>query len=143
LVDSGPRRPGTDSLTQTSTVNNVCGCLSVLAKLLGAEHHADSSSRRERSYAPMNLQKFQALLARAILLPLVLAILLGVALFWTVRSLNSAAAWVDHTDEVIGQSNYLLKLIVDMETSLRGYVITGDDAFLQPYQQATPLVPQQ
>jgi CHASE3 domain sensor protein len=73
----------------------------------------------------MNLQKFQALLARAILLPLVLALLLGGVLFWAVRSLNNAAARVDHSDEVISQSNYLLKLFIDMETGLRAYVITG------------------
>jgi PAS domain S-box-containing protein len=90
----------------------------------------------------MNLHKFRVLLARAVLLPLVLAILLAAVLFWAVRSLNSAAAWVDHSDEVISQSNYLLKLIIDMETSLRGYVITGNEDFLQPYQQAAPVVPQ-
>ena len=91
----------------------------------------------------MNLQKFRALLARAILLPLLLAILLGAVLFWAVRDLNNAAALVDRSDQVISQTNSLLKLIVDMETGLRAFVITGDELFLQPYNEARPIVSQQ
>jgi CHASE3 domain sensor protein len=48
--------------------------------------------------------------------------------------------WVDHTDQVIGQSRRLLKLTVDMETGERGFLVTGNEVFLQPYQEASKVV---
>src|SRR5258706_9753596 len=41
--------------------------------------------------------------------------------------------WVDHTHEVLNEFNLLLAASVDAETGVRGYVISGDEAFLEPY----------
>lgn len=91
----------------------------------------------------MNIAKFRALLARAVLLPLILALVLGGVLLWAVNDLRNVADWADRTDQAIFESNYLLKLIIDMEAGLRGYVIAGQDSFLDPYNQAVQLVPGQ
>lgn len=50
-----------------------------------------------------------------------------------VLSLLDTAAWVDHTHEVIGTARWLEKLVVDMETGERGFLIAGSDTFLEPY----------
>ncbi|MGK0178327.1 MAG: PAS domain S-box-containing protein [Nitrospinales bacterium] len=41
--------------------------------------------------------------------------------------------WVDHTQEVLKKANKIEKLIVDMETGQRGFLITGKEEFLEPY----------
>jgi PAS domain S-box-containing protein len=61
-----------------------------------------------------------------------MAALAGV-LLWQVSSLLSAAQLVRRTDAVIAQAHRLEKLLVDMETGERGYLITGDQRFLEPY----------
>jgi CheY-like chemotaxis protein/CHASE3 domain sensor protein len=39
---------------------------------------------------------------------------------------------------VIGQANEMLRLAVDRETSMRGFLITGDESFLAPYEAGGP-----
>ena len=89
----------------------------------------------------MDLKQFQILLSRAILVPMVVAVVLSGILLAVVLSQRNASDWVDHTDTVIAESNRLLGLVVDMETGLRGYLATGNRTFLQPYQEAGNVLP--
>lgn len=41
--------------------------------------------------------------------------------------------WVDHTHEVLGEFSQVLAASVDAETGVRGYVISGNEVFLEPY----------
>ncbi len=43
--------------------------------------------------------------------------------------------WVEHTHGVIGKANEILGSAVDMETGMRGYLLAGNEAFLEPYKQ--------
>ncbi|MCP3682224.1 MAG: response regulator [bacterium] len=43
---------------------------------------------------------------------------------------------VNDTKNIISKSQTLSKLIVDMETGQRGFIITGQESFLEPYNQA-------
>ena len=43
---------------------------------------------------------------------------------------------VYYTDDVLNEAHLLNKLIVDMETGQRGFVITGKEEFLEPYNEA-------
>src|SRR4051794_37234061 len=79
---------------------------------------------------------FRRTLARAISLPIFLLILLALIFLWQLNSLLDAAQWVDHTDQVITQAHTIQELLIDQETGLRGYVITGEQDFLEPYQRA-------
>jgi len=54
-------------------------------------------------------------------------------LLWETFDLNKSLQWVDHTDRVLDQSGHLLMLLIDMESGTRGYIVTGDEAFLHPY----------
>ena len=44
--------------------------------------------------------------------------------------------WVDHTHQVIASQRRVLSTLTDAETSARGYIISGREEFLEPYQQA-------
>ncbi|MCX7149924.1 MAG: PAS domain S-box protein [Rhodocyclales bacterium] len=73
--------------------------------------------------------KSLAALAGAILLAA-----LGVAVaFWTFQQIEEAAAVRKHTNAVVASADDWLSSMVDAETSMRGYVLTGDELFLQPY----------
>lgn len=48
---------------------------------------------------------------------------------------------VRHTYEVIGSLEAVLSLVKDVETGSRGYVITGDSTYLEPYLVALKLLP--
>ncbi len=41
--------------------------------------------------------------------------------------------WVNHTHEVLYEFDQVLVASIDVETGTRGYVITGNEAFLEPY----------
>ena len=41
--------------------------------------------------------------------------------------------WVDHTHEVLNEFSQVLAASVDAETGVRGFVISGNEAFLEPY----------
>ncbi|AMW05590.1 CHASE3 domain-containing protein [Gemmatimonas phototrophica] len=44
-----------------------------------------------------------------------------------------ATRWTDHTYEVIGVASDALAALVDMETGYRGFLVTGQEQFLEPY----------
>jgi CHASE3 domain sensor protein/protein-arginine kinase activator protein McsA len=48
---------------------------------------------------------------------------------------------VKHTFQVRGLLGDLISLLKDCETSQRGYLISGEEAYLQPYRQAVPALP--
>jgi CHASE3 domain sensor protein len=76
---------------------------------------------------------FRRLLARTIVLPPILLTALSAVFLGQIMYLLSSAEWVDHTDHVIANANALLKLFVDGETGMRGYLVTGQPVFLEPY----------
>src|ERR1700712_1484328 len=65
-------------------------------------------------------------------------ILLGVAIFSFRNSEKFIAsnAWVDHTNQVLNEFGQILALSVDAETGARGFVITGDEKYLEPFTNA-------
>ena len=88
----------------------------------------------------MDQQSFRKLLSRNIGLPLGVGLLGAVAFVAVIYYLLSAMQWVEHTDRVIGNANETLKLSIDMETGMRGFLITGDERFLDPYEVAKPRI---
>ncbi|MBI3805351.1 MAG: PAS domain S-box protein [Nitrospirae bacterium] len=57
----------------------------------------------------------------------------------TVR-LSATAEWVSHTRQVLEQIEALFSTLKDAETGERGYLITGDEIFLEPYHAAVSQV---
>ena len=60
----------------------------------------------------------------------------GFVSYWNTRIVNNDAAQVMHTHEVIISLEDLMSLAKDAETGQRGYLITGDDSYLEPYKKA-------
>src|SRR5271165_5819823 len=91
----------------------------------------------------MDQRSFQRLLRRTVLIPVVLLMLLAVTLLVEILTLTRSLKWVDHAEQVISNSRQLMRYMVDMETGVRGYHLTGDKSFLEPYEAAKPRVPEQ
>jgi PAS domain S-box-containing protein len=83
----------------------------------------------------MEYSKLESLLRQMILVPMGITAALAILLLWETFDLNRSLQSVDHTDQVLDQSGHLLTLLVDMESGTRGYIATGDESFLQPYQE--------
>lgn len=83
-------------------------------------------------------KEFRRILSKNITLPLAVGIASAILFIVLIVYLLSALKWVEHTETVIGKSNEVAKLTVDMQTGLRGYLITGKDEFLTPYRLAKP-----
>ena len=84
----------------------------------------------------INEARFNRLLTRSALLPLLLMAALSGLLIWQVNHLLRVFEWEGHSNEVIAQANLSQKLLLDRETGKRGYLLTGDPSFLQPYSAA-------
>jgi CHASE3 domain sensor protein len=67
-----------------------------------------------------------------------LACLVAIAVvsYLSVVRVNENRAWVEHTHEVLSNLESLLAATTDSETAERGYVITGDESYLEPYRLA-------
>jgi len=94
----------------------------------------------EKSHTPTDPATFKGILIRAIVLPLILLALVTGLFLWQIRRLLNTVGWVEHTDQVIAKANNAQKLLLDMETGFRGYVITAQPEFLDPYNQATATI---
>ncbi len=79
---------------------------------------------------------FNRIVLRTFLLPMGVMVIASISLAWLVGHLLGLANWVNTTDRVIAEARTCEKLAVDMETGLRGYLITGDPTFLQPFNEA-------
>jgi CheY-like chemotaxis protein/signal transduction histidine kinase len=90
--------------------------------------------------ASMDQRSFRKLLSRNVGLPLGVGLLGAVAFVAVINYLLNAMQWVEHTDRVIGNATETLKLSIDMETGMRGFLITGDERFLDPYEVAKPRI---
>ena len=64
---------------------------------------------------------------------LLLTALVVIPSFWAHRQIKTASAARKHTYEVLLRSEALLSAMRDAETGQRGYLLTGEDAFLEPY----------
>ena len=56
---------------------------------------------------------------------------------FTLRQVRESDDWVDHTRDVISNNQQLLLDVKDAESAERGYIITGDQSYLEPYQGAS------
>jgi PAS domain S-box-containing protein len=80
---------------------------------------------------------YRRLLVRVLALPIIALALLALTLVLGFRQVQLSARRVDHSDRVIASINNLVKLMVDEETGLRGFLLTRDNRFLEPYNEAS------
>ncbi len=85
-------------------------------------------------------QTFHAALSRVIILPLALFICCGLIGLYLFNQLATVIHWDRHSVEVLAAAHELEKNVIDLETGVRGFQLTGDPVFLDPYNLAQPRV---
>jgi len=89
----------------------------------------------------MNERSFQRLLRRTVAVPVALLGLLAIVLVIEILTLTGSLRLVDHTDQVITNARQAMRYMTDMESSARGFELTGDERFLKTFQNAESQVP--
>ncbi len=84
----------------------------------------------------MDERSFQKLLRRTVALPVFLLVVLAGILAVEIGVLSASLRWVDHSDQVISRMRQATRNVLEMETALRGYYLTGDRSFLDAYNEA-------
>jgi PAS domain S-box-containing protein len=65
-------------------------------------------------------------------------LLVAVLLYRNGRSFIESSEWVSHTHEVLAELETILSTLAEAQTATRGFIITGQEAFLEPYRAAAP-----
>src|SRR5258708_7171878 len=83
-----------------------------------------------------NMWTFGRKIAAGFTLAFLLLLGIGGVSYRSISALTSTSQLVTHTHKVLEHIADVLSLLKDAETGQRGYVITGDEAFLDPHQAA-------
>jgi signal transduction histidine kinase/ActR/RegA family two-component response regulator len=67
------------------------------------------------------------------LMPVFFLLFAAIVVLVFYNQIAQARAWVEHTHEVVTHARLLEKQMIDMETGMRGFLITGTNNFLKPY----------
>ena len=89
----------------------------------------------------MDERTFQRLLRRTVAIPVALLGVLAIILAVEILTLMQSLKMVDHTDHVIANARQAMRYMVDMESSARGFELTGDQKFLKPFETPKPSCP--
>jgi PAS domain S-box-containing protein len=65
---------------------------------------------------------------------------LGFSTYLNNQKYKQSNYWVIHTNEVMFHAERILSLIIDIESGQRGFIITGDSAFLEPYHSGVAVI---
>jgi PAS domain S-box-containing protein len=88
----------------------------------------------------MDPREFKSLLRQAVVVPVVLVAILAGVLLWQILYLANAVSEGQRTQQAETSARQFFRYALDMETGLRGYQLTGQSDFLDPYQKAEPQV---
>jgi PAS domain S-box-containing protein len=89
----------------------------------------------------LELQQFKQTLRQVLVLPIVACLLLAGVLVWQINGSNRTVRSMSESDQAITFATQVQKLLSDEETGLRGYHITSDTRFLDPYNAAAKALP--
>src|ERR1035437_2923510 len=70
------------------------------------------------------------------ILPVVACLMLAPVLVWETSESTATVGQIEQSDQRIALARSIETLVVDEETGLRGYQVTSDPRFLQPYHDA-------
>ncbi|WP_426190677.1 response regulator [Massilia sp. DWR3-1-1] len=84
--------------------------------------------------------QFRRILARNVAVPLAVGVLSSLVFVAIIVYLINVLTWVEHSERVIGDANQVSKMSAEMETGMRGYLLSKDEQFLAPYKAAVPRI---
>jgi methyl-accepting chemotaxis protein len=82
-------------------------------------------------------------IAAGFALVFLLLLAIGVAAYRSIDSLSRTSLLVNDSHVVLENISEIHSLMKDVETGTRGFVITGEEAFLEPYESATSAISKQ
>src|SRR6185369_13917444 len=88
----------------------------------------------------MDPRDFKSLLRQAVVVPVVLVAVLAGVLLWQILYLANAVSQGQRTQQTETTARQFFRYALDLETSLRGYQLTGQSDFLNMYETAEPQV---
>ncbi len=129
--------PPTHSWSVSSPSDNVKWiALAVAGALISvmseALHRAGTERAQEHEQGLLLSTERKVRIGFAVLLACLIAI--AAVSYPSVVGLRRDAAWVDHTHQVVAQLGVLLSGVSGAESGQRGYLITGQEEYLEPYQ---------
>lgn len=65
--------------------------------------------------------------------PIALAAVVGFIAIAALQFVSHNARWVDHTHVALSKGDAIVAAAVDMETGMRGFLLAGEENFLEPY----------
>ncbi len=64
---------------------------------------------------------------------MLLMVVVSAVVYFGIQSLVQSSKWVNHTYEVMRTAESVQAAMIDMETGQRGFLIAGDDSYLEPF----------
>src|SRR5690348_1318494 len=89
----------------------------------------------------MNTRRTEILIRIALFVAILVVCLNAWLAFRSVRILEDSQYWVAHTWQVINALERVIGSVKDAETGYRGYLLTNNTAYLEPYTKATADIP--
>src|SRR4051794_21861404 len=74
-----------------------------------------------------------AKLALAFAAMILVIIVVSIGTYLKLGFIEQSSGWTDHTYRVMETVDAVMASMVDQETGVRGYLISGDNKFLEPY----------
>lgn len=84
----------------------------------------------------MELREFKRILQQVMSLPIAALLLLAGILSYQIYLAQNTVSLIERSDRRIALATLIQRLVVDEETAVRGYQITGDTRFLAPFQES-------
>ncbi|MDB5957009.1 response regulator [Ramlibacter sp.] len=85
---------------------------------------------------PNNPAAFRRILNRNVTLPLGVGLLSALLFIAIIAYLMQSQGWVEHSDQVIARAYSSEKADLELETSLRGFLLAGDNRFLDNFDRS-------
>lgn len=95
---------------------------------------ADTSLKKMRRFSLSNV-KTKTKVISAALFPLILIGGVGGLTVYDLQKMEDTSHKVDHTQHILDQVAHLTSGALEMEASLRGYLLAGQDQYLAPYEK--------
>ena len=92
----------------------------------------DKNMPKSRRFSLSNLKTKSKVISVA-LLPLLLIVGVGLMTTMNLQRMEDSSHWVEHSERVLIDSTSITASAVEMETGLRGYLLAGQEDFLDPY----------
>jgi CheY-like chemotaxis protein/signal transduction histidine kinase/CHASE3 domain sensor protein len=85
---------------------------------------------------PEESAQFRRILTRNLVAPLLMGFASVIVFVMLLLRLTELLGWVDHSHRVVAKSHELSTLMAEQESGMRGFLLSGQDAFLAPYSLA-------